>query len=154
MRLISSRCTMPMSCCAGSRASRTFAPTASAETRSRNSSTTSYATSASRSAVRTSPRPSRIFDSESFPLPRRELIAEVSELERLSNMTKSITTKQLKNEWMMKNPAQIQLDKTPDSARYDDGPLESGANTHCVAIPDAWPARAVHRRIELKSTWH
>ena len=50
---------------------------------------------------------------------------------------------------MMKNPAQIQLDMTPDSARYDDGPLESGANTHCVAIPDAWPARAVHRRIEL-----
>lgn len=55
---------------------------------------------------------------------------------------------------MMKNPAQIQLIKTPDSARYDDGPLESGANTHCVAIPDAWPARAVHRRIELKSTWY
>lgn len=53
---------------------------------------------------------------------------------------------------MMKNPAQIQLVKTSDTARYDDGPLESGANTHCVAIPDAWPARAVHRRIELNST--
>ncbi|HBK72877.1 MAG: hypothetical protein CMJ71_01380 [Planctomycetaceae bacterium] len=39
----------------------------------------------------------------------------------------------------------------PESARYDDGPLESGANTHCVARPDAWPARAVHRRIELKT---
>ena len=38
----------------------------------------------------------------------------------------------------------------PESARYDDGPLESGANTHCVARPDAWPARAVHRRVELK----
>ena len=52
---------------------------------------------------------------------------------------------------MMKNPAQIQLVKTPDTARYDDGPLESGANTHCVARPDAWPARAVHRRVELKT---
>ena len=51
---------------------------------------------------------------------------------------------------MMKNPAQIRsLDAR--SARYDDGPLESGANTHCVAIPDAWPARAVHRRVELKT---
>ena len=38
----------------------------------------------------------------------------------------------------------------PESARHDDGPLESGANTHCVARPDAWPARAVHRRVELK----
>ena len=39
----------------------------------------------------------------------------------------------------------------PKTAPYDDEPLVSGANTHCVAIPDAWPARAVHRRIELKT---
>ena len=42
-------------------------------------------------------------------------------------------------------------ESSPESTRYDDEPLESRANTHCVARPDAWPARAVHRRIELKS---
>ena len=38
------------------------------------------------------------------------------------------------------------------TAPHDDEPLVSGANTHCVAIPDAWPARAVHRRMELEVT--
>ena len=37
----------------------------------------------------------------------------------------------------------------PKTAPYDDEPLVSGVNTHCVTIPDAWPARAVHRRVEL-----
>jgi len=38
----------------------------------------------------------------------------------------------------------------PKTAPHDDEPLVSGANTHRVAIPDAWPARAVHRRMELE----
>jgi len=38
------------------------------------------------------------------------------------------------------------------TAPHDDEPLVSGANTHCVAIPDAWPARAAHRRMELEVT--
>ena len=139
MRLINSRCTIPMSCCAGSKASRTFAPMASAETRSRNASTTSYATSASSNAVRTSLRPSRIFDSESFPLPRRVPIAEVSELERLSNMTMSITTKQHKNERMEKNPSQSQLDTTMNRSNRERTPTVSqdpmrGRRERCIVV--------------------
>ena len=37
----------------------------------------------------------------------------------------------------------------PKIAPDDDEPLVSGANTPCVAIPEAWPAKAVHRRMEL-----
>ena len=37
----------------------------------------------------------------------------------------------------------------PKTAPHDDEPLVSGVNTHCVTIPDAWPARAVHRRVDL-----
>ena len=39
----------------------------------------------------------------------------------------------------------------PESARHDDGPLESGANTTVSQDPMHQPARAVHRRVELKT---
>ena len=37
------------------------------------------------------------------------------------------------------------------TAPYGDEPLVSAANTHCDAVPDAWPAKAVHRRMELEA---
>jgi len=59
-------------------------------------------------------------------------MAAVSELERLSNMLAVYLPPAAKQQ----------------PALLDDEPLESGANTRCVARPDAWPARAAHHRGE------
>jgi len=79
-------------------------------------------------------------------------MADVSELERLSNMTMSITTTQHKNEWTEKNPSQSQLDTTMDRSNRERTPTVSqdpmrGRQERCIVV-SSWK-----RLVLRKSAW-